>query len=202
VGALRVVVPPDLERYPPFLPKIHALGDLVLLPVPEVELPTVLSLGHVLGVEPSLVGVGGGPLAADHDVVARLVPEVVVVAHAGHAILPATGDIEVLVEQEEAARSVALAVAKHGDHDVPIGQAVDRVWGGEIGLLDDLLGLYDLVYLGRLLISGIDDVDPARALSRHHQEAPLLAFVSVAGAGSVPSEVVQLVSHVRHRSAM
>src|ERR671913_2084374 len=104
MGALRVVVPPDLERYPPFLSKIDALGDLVLLPVPEVELPTVLSLGHVLGIEPSLVGVGGGPLAGDHDVVARLVPEVVVVAHAVHAVLPAPGDIEVLVKQEESAR--------------------------------------------------------------------------------------------------
>src|SRR5215210_4386875 len=120
VGAVRVVMPANLQRYPAFLPEIDALGDLALLPVPEVELPTVLTLGHIAWVKPSIVGVRSGPLAADHGVVARLVPEVVVKVHAVHAVLPAPGDVEVLVDQQEAPRSVALAVADHGDHHVSI----------------------------------------------------------------------------------
>src|ERR687886_2937997 len=106
------MVPPDLERYPSFLPEVDALGNLTLLPVPEVKLPTVLALGHIFGVESRPVGVGGGPLTADHGVVARLVPKVVVVPHAVHTVLPAPCDVEILVEQQKSTGGVALAVAE------------------------------------------------------------------------------------------
>src|SRR5215216_795765 len=107
------MVKTNLERDPAVLPQVYGLCYLLLLPIPEVNLPTVLALGHLLGIEAAPVGVGGGPLAGDHDVVAQLVPEVVVVAHASRALLPATGYVEVLVEQQKASEAVALAVADH-----------------------------------------------------------------------------------------
>src|SRR5215213_1257450 len=201
MGAIGVMVKTNLQRDPAVLPQVYRLSNLLLLPIPEVDLPTVLTLGHVLGVEAGVIGVGDGPLATDHDVVARLVPEVVVEVHAVRAPIPAAGDVEVLVEQEESTWPVALAVTDHGDHD-PIRQAVDGVRGGEVGLLDDLLGLYDLVELWRALLGGIYDVYAARALARNDQEAARLAFVVVAGATSVPAEVVQLVPDVRHGGAL
>src|SRR5215204_1857609 len=103
----------NLERDPAVLPQVYRLSYLLLLPIPEVDLPTVLAFGHLLGIEAAPVGVGGSPLAGDHGVVAQLVPEVVVVAHALSALLPATGYVEVLVEQEKASGAVALAVADH-----------------------------------------------------------------------------------------
>src|SRR5215218_8717207 len=98
MGAIGVMVKANLQRDPAVLPQIYRLSNLLLLPIPEVDLPTVLSLGHLLGIEAAPVGVGGGPLAGDHDVVAQLVPEVVVVAHTLRALLPATGYVEVLAD--------------------------------------------------------------------------------------------------------
>src|SRR5215204_6642272 len=107
------MVKTNLQRDPAVLPQVYRLSYLLHLPIPEVDLPTVLALGHLLGIEAAPVGVGSGPLAGDHDVVAGVVPGVVVVAHASRALLPATGYVEVLGEQEEASRAVALAVADH-----------------------------------------------------------------------------------------
>src|SRR5918996_3194912 len=107
------MVKTNLQRDPAVLPQVYRLSYLLLLPIPEVDLPSVRALGHLLGIEAAPVGVGGGPLAGNHDVVARLVPEVVVVAHALSALRPATGYVEVLVEQEKASGAVALAVADH-----------------------------------------------------------------------------------------
>src|SRR5215213_7886263 len=162
---------------------------------------TVLALGHVLWIEAAIVGVGSGPLATDHDVVARLVPEVVVVAHALGVALPSTRYVEVLIQNQESTWPVALAVTDHGDHDL-IRQAVDGVRGTEVGLLDDLLRLYDLVELRRALLGCVYDVYAARALARNDQEAARLALIVVAGATSVPAEVVQLVSDVGHGGAL
>jgi hypothetical protein len=106
---------------------------------------------------------GAPPLAADHHVVARLVPVVVVVLHAVHLVFPAPGDVEVRVQEQEAARPVALRVAEHGNHDVPVGQAVDGVRRAQVGLRLYLLRLDDLVQLGRALLGGVQDVDTAGA---------------------------------------
>ena len=198
VRAVRVVVEADLQRDQAVLPEVDALGDLALLPVPEVQLPAVLALGHVLELEAGLEGVGGGPLAGDHHVVPRLVPEVVVELHAVGAALPAAGDVELLVQQQEPAGAVALAVAEHRDHD-PVRQAVDGVRRGQVGLLDDLFGLDHLVQLRRALLGCVDDVDAARALARHDQVAARFVLVAVARAAGVPAEVVQFVADVGHR---
>src|SRR5829696_12000 len=74
--------------------------------------------------------------------------------------------------------------------------------GGEVCLLDDLLGLYDLVEFWRALLGCVYDVCAARALARNDQEAARLALVVVAGATSVPAEVVQLVPDVWHGGAL
>src|SRR5829696_6108643 len=195
------MVKTNLQRDPAVLPQVYRLSYLLFLPIPEVDLPTVLALGHILGIEAAPVGVRGGPLARDHDVVAGLVPEVVVVAHASRALLPATGYVEVLVEQEEASGAVALAVAYHRDHDC-VRQTVHGVRGGEVCFLDNLLGLYHLVHLGCSLVLGINNVDTARAFTRNHKKAPRLALIIVAGAADVPAEVVQLVADVGHGGAL
>src|SRR5215207_1024185 len=195
------MVKTNLQRDPAVLPQVYRLSYLLFLPIPEVDLPTVLALGHLLGIEAAPVGVRGGPLARDHDVVAGLVPEIVVVADASRALLPATGYVEILVEQEKASGTVALAVADHRDHDC-VRQTVHGVRGGEVCLLDNLLGLYHLVHLGCSLVLGINNVDTARAFTRNHKKAPRLALIIMAGAAGVPAEVVQLVADVGHGGAL
>src|SRR5215213_7110906 len=107
------MVKTNLQRDPAVLPQVYRLSYLLLLPIPEVDLPTVLALGHLLGIEATPVGVWGGPLARNHDVVAQLVPEVIVVAHALRALLPATRYVAVLGEQEKGSGAVGSAVADH-----------------------------------------------------------------------------------------
>src|SRR5215208_941483 len=126
------MVKTNLERDPAVFPQVYCLSYLLLLPIPEVDLPTVLALGHLLGIEAASVGIGGG----------------------------------------------------------------------EVCLLDNLLGLYHLVHLGCSLVLGVNNMDTARAFTRNHKKAPRLALIIVAGAAGVPAEVVQLIADVGHGGAL
>ena len=57
-------------------------------------------------------------LVVTNDVVARLVPEVIVELHPGQIVLPAPHDVEILIEMQEAAGGLALRVAEHRDDNV------------------------------------------------------------------------------------
>src|SRR5205085_953526 len=98
------------------------------------------------------------------------------------------------------AGAVELLVPEHGDHDPPVGQAVDGVRGGQLGLADHLVRLDHLVHLRGGRVGGIDDVDTARDQAGDDQVAAGPDPVAT-GAG-VPAEVVQLVAGVRHRQAV
>src|ERR671932_935822 len=77
-----------------------------------------------------------------------------------------------------------------------------RVRSGKVGLLHDLLRLYNLMELGRTLIGGVYDVDAVGALARDYQVATVFAPIAVTGAASVPAEVMQLITYVRHRGTV
>jgi hypothetical protein len=53
---------------------------------------------------------------------------------------PGAGHFELVVHHEEPTGPVALIVAEHRDHDLAIAEAMDGVWGGQLGFGD---------YLGR-----------------------------------------------------
>ena len=65
-----------------------------------------------------------------------------------------------------------------------------------------VFGTVKPVELRRALVGCVYDVYAARALARNDQEAARLALLAVAGATSVPSEVVQLVADVGHGGAL
>src|SRR3989454_7313568 len=66
----------------------------------------------------------------------------------------------------------------------------------------DLLRLNDLVELGRALVSGIQDVNAARAKATRNQEAPRLALIVMAGAASVPAKMMQFIIQARQLGAV
>src|SRR5579875_268246 len=117
----------------------------MFLPIPEVQPSPVLTGSDIFQVESLGIGIGSAPFAADHNVMARLVPEVIVETHAIGLVFPAPRDVEILVEQQEAPGSLALAIAKHRDHHMTIRQAVHGMGSGQIYLLLYLFRLDDLV---------------------------------------------------------
>ena len=139
-----VVQPAHLQRHQPRLAQLDRLLQRALAQVPEVHAAAVVALADVLGVEPRLVGAGRAELRGGEDVLARLVPEVVVEGRVRAAVLPAALDLERLrVDHREAAGAVAVGVAEHADDDVLARHAVDGVRAGQARLLDELLGLDD-----------------------------------------------------------
>ena len=71
------------------LAQVDRLLERPLLQVPEVEPAPVASRGHVVEVEAVLIGVRLAELRGDEEVLARLVPEVVVEPRRLAAVLPA-----------------------------------------------------------------------------------------------------------------
>ena len=68
-----------------------------------------LTVGDMRGVEGALDGVWRAPLGADHDVVTRLVPEVVV--ELGDVLLPRSCDLQRLaIDQNEGACDVTTQI--------------------------------------------------------------------------------------------
>lgn len=73
---------------------------------------------------------------------------------------------------------------------------------GEKLTVKERMDVTNLVHLGFALISDINDVYPAGVEGGHHQFVPDTAGVAVARGASVPSHVMQLVSHVWHGKAV
>jgi hypothetical protein len=164
-----------------------------------VQAAAVVPGGDVVEVEAVLVGSRRAELRRCEDVLARLVPEVVVEHRARAAVLPAPLDLErPRVQHREAAGAVAVGVPEHADDDVLARHAVHGVRAGEAGRAHDLLALDHLLDPGPPRVVGhVDDVDARRAEARDDQ---VRAVGSVAGgAAAVPAEVVQLVAGVGHR---
>jgi hypothetical protein len=159
--AFRIVIEADFERDHAALAQIDAADDAALLPVPEMELPSVLAGLDVLQVKAAAERLGGGPFAADHHVAAGLIPEVVIELHSLLPTLPAAGNVELLVQDQEPARPVPFGVAKHREHDRPIRQAVYRVGRGEVDRLRDLFRFDHLVQLGRPRVRRVNDMNSA-----------------------------------------
>src|SRR5205085_5624854 len=90
----RVVEPADLEGDEPLLAEVDRLLELVRLQVPHVDALAVASLLDVGRVEARLIRVRLAELARDQEVLARLVPEVVVEARLRPAVLPAPRQLE------------------------------------------------------------------------------------------------------------
>ena len=93
-------------------------------------MPAEQHLGH----EAVLERVGRAPLAGDHGVVAEVPPEVVGQLLRPAVDLPAAEHVEALVvDQEDAARRLALGVAERADVDA-LGPAMDGVRPAVAGL--------------------------------------------------------------------
>ena len=140
------------------------------------------------------------PLSGDHDVMVRLVPEVVTkLPLVLLASRPGPHRLEGLpVQKDEAALAVlARSVPKGGDHHVPVGQTVGGVGGAHTEGVH-LPGLDDLVKarLARIRLD-IHNVDPVRAEARHDQSGPGPVGVVKTRATGVPASVVDLVTNIR-----
>src|SRR5436190_22557621 len=98
--------------------------------------PTAVAASrYIADVEARLIGARLGELGRDQDVLARLVPEVVVEPRSRAAVLPATLHLEGPgVENGETAGASAVVIAKHADHDVASRHAVHGVGTGVAGL--------------------------------------------------------------------
>src|SRR2546423_10855309 len=107
----------------------------MLLPIPEVKPLTILPGSDIFQVETFRIGIGCAPFAADHNIVAWVGPEVIVVAHGIGLVFPAPGNVKVIVEQQEPSWSLTLAIPEHGKHDMAISEARYGVVSISIGLL-------------------------------------------------------------------
>ena len=163
-----------------------------------MDLAPVFQVTNLLEVEARHEGVRRRPFARDHDVVARLVPEVIVELHAAQVVLPAPDDLEVFIQMQKAAGSLAPGVAEHRDDDVG-AQTMHRMRRGEIGLFLDLGARDHLVQPGIFGIGGaVHDMQIGAAHAGHDQIAPLLGGIVVTGGAGVPSHMVQFIADARH----
>src|SRR6266566_4349853 len=119
----------------------------MLLPIPEVQSVPIFIRGHILQVEPRLIGPGRRKLSADHDVVARLIPEVIIGDLARGLLLPASGNIEVFIQQQEPARAKATSnqeaprfalIVVAGAASVPAKMMQFIIHARQLGTVDDL----------------------------------------------------------------
>ena len=198
VAAVRVVVEAHLQRDQAVLAQIEGLlGSFFLKSQKWISRP-YLRWPTSSRSKPGMKVFGAAHSERDHDVVARLVPEVVIELHAAQVVLPAADDVEVLVEMQEAAGRVALRVAEHRDDDVR-AEAMHRMRRRQIGLGLDLAPSITLCRRGVLRVgAAVDDVQVGRAHAGHDQIAPLLARIAMARRAGIPAHVMQLVADARH----
>src|SRR6266516_1740299 len=121
VGAVRIMVEAHLQWDQSFLTQINTLDEFMILPVPEVQVVTVLPTRDIIQIEAFGIGVRRCPFTADHDIVTRLVPEVIVVVDTLGFVFPTPRYVELLVKQQETTGSVALLITEHRDHNMTIG---------------------------------------------------------------------------------
>src|SRR5277367_5982959 len=101
-----------------FNAEIERLQMAAAAEVPQVELMAVFAAGQQVEVRPVLDHVGRAPFAGDGDVVAEMPPEIVTKELGAAIDLPAAEHVEAFViEQEDAAGSVALRIAERADVD-------------------------------------------------------------------------------------
>src|SRR4029450_8472726 len=157
--------------------KIDGLDVAASPKIPEVNVMAVLVREQVLGDDTVLELRRQSPLAR-HHVVARQVPPEVVVLGLGSAIdLPAAEDVKRFAVDNEHSRwplGAILAAATKSTHVDAFWPTVDRVRSRVTGFLEHLLGLDDLVNLGRGGIGpGIQDINARGTKPGDDQIAPL-----------------------------
>ena len=154
---------------------------------------------------------GGRRPLARHHVIARQVPPEIIVQFLRTAIdLPPSEDLEGLaVHDEDAGRSIGTILATAAERaDVDAFRpAVNRVRPRVAGLLEDLLGLDDLVNLRlRGIRFGIHDVNSRGADAGDDEVAPLEECVPgerrQSRRAGIPAEMVKLVALVGHHHRM
>src|SRR5947209_10217443 len=176
---IRIMVEAYLERNQTFFAKFNTLHNFMLLPIPEVQMVTVFASSHIIQVEAFGKRIGRSPFAADHHIMPWLVPVVIVVVHALSFLLPTTCNVEILIEQQETTGTIALPVAQHRNHNVPIGKAVNGMGSGKIRLLLDLLRFDLLVQFWGPFIRDVQNVNAAGEIAWSDQKTPRFAFVSM-----------------------
>ena len=118
VRRIRVVVEAHLQGDQAVFAQIEGLLRFLFLKVPQVDAATVFQVANLFQIEARHECVGGGPFRRGHDIVARLVPEVIGEGDVAHGVFPAAHDLKIFVEMQETARRVSLSIAEHGDDDL------------------------------------------------------------------------------------
>src|SRR5688572_23216256 len=95
--AVWVVVKTHFQGDQTFFTKIDALNNSARLPIPEVNSASIQPCCDIIKVEARYIGLGRAEFAADHDVLAGLIPEIIVERHSVSRVFPTTGDIELFV---------------------------------------------------------------------------------------------------------
>src|SRR5690349_19975235 len=170
----------------------------MLLPVPEVQVVTVLPLSDIIQIEAFGIRIRRCPFTADHDIVARLVPEVIIVVHALGFVFPTPRYFEFLVKQQETTRRIALLVTEHRDHHMTISETVNGVRRAEIHLFLDLFRFDYLMQFWGSFSSDIDNMNTARSIARQDEKASRFAWISVTGTTGMPAKMVELIAAGRH----
>src|SRR5262245_21820923 len=122
-----VVRGPELEEKLVFVTEVDGLYVLALVQIPEMQAPAVLGAEQNFGNQSIFESVGSAPFAGDPSVVTEVPPGVVGKVRRSPIHLPLAAHFKRLViHQENAARSLALAIAEGGDVDA-VGPAMHGV---------------------------------------------------------------------------
>ena len=113
MGAVRIMVEPDLERDQTVLAEIEGLLRLAFFKIPQMDTATVFQVADLLEIESRHEGVWRRPFRGRHHIVAWLIPEIISKRDVAHRIFPASHNLEIAVQMEIAARRFASGVAKH-----------------------------------------------------------------------------------------
>ena len=162
----------------------------------------VLTFCDVCRVEAALDGVRTSPLRANHDVVSRLVPEVV--AELARVFLPLSFHLQRgRVDERKRAFVVAAGVTKRAYHDVAVRQAVRRVRHRAVeGVVDDIRFDHGEVSRCAWLGADIDEVDAVATQRRKYESVARLARVVMTTGAGVPTRMMQFVANIRHGQTM
>ena len=165
---------PQLEHQLVLVAEVDGLQVLAGVQVPEVQPAAVLGAEQNLGNEAVLEGIGRAPLARHHGVVPEMPPGVIGEVLRAAIHLPLAQHVEgLVVHQEHAARSLALAVAERRDIDA-FRSAVHGVRARVSGPLGHVARLDHLDDGGTSGVGlGVEDVDARGPQARHDEIAPL-----------------------------
>ncbi len=78
--------------------EVDRVLDFAIFEIPKVQLAAIFQMPDFLQIKARHKRIGCRPLAGNHYVVARLIPEIVVKFHATQIVLPAANDLEILVQ--------------------------------------------------------------------------------------------------------